>query len=76
MITITLVREAADDIKRFLRDKELNSQLYKIMTLEGIKMVPSSSLKVGDVIIIEKVSLFDTCIRNKIQNILEPTCSR
>ncbi len=53
------MREAADDIKRFLRDKELNSQLYKIMTLEGIKMVPSSSLKVGDVIIIEKVSLFD-----------------
>lgn len=52
---MTLIREAVDDIKRFTRDKELNSQLYKILTLEGIKMVPSSSLKVGDVIIIEKV---------------------
>jgi phospholipid-translocating ATPase len=49
-----LIREAVDDLKRFIRDKELNSQLYKIMTFEGIKMVPSSSLKVGDVIIIEK----------------------
>lgn len=55
MITVTLIREAVDDIKRYLRDKELNSQLYKIMTLEGIKMVPSSALKVSDVIIIEKV---------------------
>ncbi|RNA28630.1 putative phospholipid-transporting ATPase IIB isoform X2, partial [Brachionus plicatilis] len=35
-------------------DKELNSQLYKILTYDGIKMVPSSQLKVSDVIIIEK----------------------
>ncbi len=55
MISVTLIREAVDDFKRYLRDKELNSQLYKIMTIEGIKMVPSSSLKVSDVIVIEKV---------------------
>lgn len=52
-----MLREAYDDFKRYLRDKELNSQLYKILTYDGIKMVPSSHLKVSDVIIIEKVCL-------------------
>ena len=51
-----MMREAYDDIKRYRRDKELNSQLYKILTYDGIKMVPSSHLKVSDVIIIEKVN--------------------
>lgn len=54
VITVTMLREAYDDFKRYLRDKELNSQLYKILTYDGIKMVPSSHLKVSDVIIIEK----------------------
>jgi len=49
-----MLREAYDDFKRYLRDKELNSQLYKILTYDGIKMVPSSHLKVSDVIVIEK----------------------
>lgn len=52
-----MLREAYDDFKRYRRDKELNSQLYKILTYDGIKMVPSSKLKVSDVIIIEKVKL-------------------
>lgn len=54
VISVTMLREAYDDIKRYRRDKELNSQLYKILTYDGIKMVPSSHLKVSDVIIIEK----------------------
>lgn len=54
VITVTMLREAYDDFKRYLRDKELNSQLYKILTYDGIKMVPSSHLKVSDVIVIEK----------------------
>ena len=53
-----MLREAYDDIKRYRRDKELNSQLYKILTYDGIKMVPSSHLKVSDVIIIEKVNSY------------------
>lgn len=61
VISVTMLREAYDDFKRYLRDKELNSQLYKILTYDGIKMVPSSQLKVSDVIIIEKVSLFFIC---------------
>lgn len=58
VISVTMLREAFDDIKRYARDKELNSQLYKILTYDGIKMVPSSHLKVSDVIIIEKVQFF------------------
>lgn len=58
VITVTMLREAYDDFKRYLRDKELNSQLYKILTYDGIRMVPSSQLKVSDVIIIEKVSAY------------------
>ena len=50
-----MLREAYDDFKRYLRDKELNSQIYKILTYDGIKMVPSSQLKISDIIIIEKV---------------------
>jgi phospholipid-translocating ATPase len=55
VIAVTMMREAYDDIKRYRRDKELNSQLYKILTYDGIKLVPSSQLKVSDIIIIEKV---------------------
>ena len=58
VIAVTMLREAYDDFKRFRRDKELNSQLYKILTYDGIKMVPSSQLRVSDVIIIEKVFIF------------------
>lgn len=82
VIAVTMLREAYDDFKRYRRDKELNSQLYKILTYDGIKMVPSSKLKVSDVIIIEKVFflfkfkiLFFT--RFKIQKFIfqESTCA-
>ena len=64
VIAVTMLREAYDDVKRFFRDKELNSQLYKILTYDGIKMVPSSQLKVSDIIIIEKVK---TCNHSLLQ---------
>lgn len=64
VITVTMLREAYDDFKRYLRDKELNSQLYKILTYDGIKMVPSSKLKVSDIIIIEKVNFRRSFFRN------------
>ncbi len=71
VIAVTMLREAYDDIKRYLRDKELNSQLYKILTYDGIKMVPSSHLKVSDVIIIEKVGLcelFEKLLNANLEN--------
>lgn len=64
VIAVTMLREAYDDFKRYRRDKELNSQLYKILTYDGIKMVPSSKLKVSDVIIIEKVGLLILARKN------------
>ena len=56
MIFVTMVREALDDFRRYRRDKEANSQRFKIFTNSGIVHVPSSSLKVGDLVFVEKVS--------------------
>ena len=50
-----MVREAIDDIRRWRRDKELNGKKYKKLTREGIVQVKSSDIKVGDLIIVEKV---------------------
>ena len=47
-------KEAYDDWKRYKRDQENNSQKYQIMTTNGIKLVPSSKIRVGDFIIINK----------------------
>ena len=54
VITVNMLREAYDDFKRYRRDKELNSQLYKILTYDGVKLVPSSKLRVSDIIVLEK----------------------
>uniref|UniRef100_A0A915E8B8 P-type ATPase N-terminal domain-containing protein n=1 Tax=Ditylenchus dipsaci TaxID=166011 RepID=A0A915E8B8_9BILA len=54
VLTITLIREAFDDFVRYLRDRELNSEKYDKITLDGRMEVDSSSIEVGDLIIIEK----------------------
>jgi len=51
-----MVREALDDIRRYRRDREVNAQLYKKLTLSGEAFIPSSDITVGDLIIVEKVS--------------------
>lgn len=54
---VTIGREAVDDLRRHQRDHEVNSQKYKRLTVNetpGYEMVPSSKLKVGDMIIVEK----------------------
>lgn len=50
-----MLREMLDDIRRFRRDREVNSQLYKKLTANGDTFVPSSRIRVGDIIIVEKV---------------------
>ena len=55
VIFVTMCREALDDFRRYRRDKEANSQRYKIFTNSGIISVPSSSIRVGDLVCIEKV---------------------
>lgn len=55
VLLVTIFREAVDDFRRYQRDREVNSQKYRrLMHNGGLEMVPSSKLKVGDVIIVEK----------------------
>lgn len=54
VVFVTMCREAYDDFIRFRRDREVNSQQYKKLTKKGIVNVPSSAIKVSDLIIVEK----------------------
>ena len=65
VLTVTMGKEAYDDYKRNLRDREANSQKYLVLdhsefsesSPEGIphtRSVPSSSLRVGDLVLLEK----------------------
>lgn len=55
VLTITLSKEAYDDYKRYKRDRDANSQKYARLTPNnGFVMTPSSELKVGDVILVNK----------------------
>uniref|UniRef100_A0A8C5MGS7 Phospholipid-transporting ATPase n=1 Tax=Leptobrachium leishanense TaxID=445787 RepID=A0A8C5MGS7_9ANUR len=54
VLAVTMVREAADEYRRFKRDKEMNSQLYSKLTVRGKVQVKSSDIQVGDLIIVEK----------------------
>ncbi|RUS73851.1 hypothetical protein EGW08_018395 [Elysia chlorotica] len=54
VIFVTMCREAVDDYRRYLRDKEANSQKYKKLTKDGVVQVPSSDIQVGHLIILEK----------------------
>lgn len=45
-----MLKEAYDDIKRMKRDRAVNSELYKRLTKNGLETIPSSKIKVGDII--------------------------
>lgn len=53
---VTICREAIDDFRRHQRDHEVNSQRYRRLVgpNQQPELVPSSKLKVGDLIIVEK----------------------
>jgi len=57
VIFVTMCREALDDCRRYRRDKEANSQRYKKLTRDGLVTIPSSDIKVGDLIQVEKVMI-------------------
>jgi len=50
VLIITMAKEAYDDYKRYLRDLEANSSIYKVLTQDGEKDTKSSDLKVGDIV--------------------------
>ncbi|KAM9384366.1 putative phospholipid-transporting ATPase IIB isoform 2-T2 [Pholidichthys leucotaenia] len=54
VLAVTVVREAVDEVRRYRRDKEMNSQLYSKLTVRGKIQVKSSDIQVGDLIIVEK----------------------
>ncbi|XP_034948082.1 probable phospholipid-transporting ATPase IIB isoform X1 [Chelonus insularis] len=56
VLTVTICREAVDDFRRYKRDKEVNGQKYYrlVRGSDTPELVPSSKLKVGDMIIVEK----------------------
>eukprot|EP01130_Rhizamoeba_saxonica_P001854 TRINITY_DN11681_c0_g1_i1.p1 TRINITY_DN11681_c0_g1~~TRINITY_DN11681_c0_g1_i1.p1 ORF type:complete len:1068 (-),score=186.53 TRINITY_DN11681_c0_g1_i1:43-3246(-) len=54
VLAITILKEAYDDFKRWKRDKEANSQKYQKLTPNGPVTIPSSEIRVGDLIFVEK----------------------
>ncbi|KAF9338414.1 putative aminophospholipid-translocase [Podila minutissima] len=54
VLAVTIGKEAVDDMKRYRRDQEANSQRYQILTPGGFKMIPSSKIRVGDMIVVNK----------------------
>ncbi|KAI8144876.1 aminophospholipid-transporting P-type ATPase [Fennellomyces sp. T-0311] len=54
VLLVTISKEAMDDWQRHKRDKEANSQLYQTLTADGFRSLPSSKIRVGDMIVIQK----------------------
>jgi len=50
VLAVTISKEAYDDIQRHKRDKEINNQIYQKLTKDGLVDIPSSKIKVGDLI--------------------------
>jgi phospholipid-translocating ATPase len=51
VLTVTLMKEAWDDIQRWQRDKELNNKSYERITIKGhYTHVTSANMKVGHII--------------------------
>uniref|UniRef100_A0A131YPH1 Phospholipid-transporting ATPase n=1 Tax=Rhipicephalus appendiculatus TaxID=34631 RepID=A0A131YPH1_RHIAP len=54
VLAVTLIREFIDDCRRYARDREVNSQKFQKLTANGVACIPSSDIRVSDLIIIEK----------------------
>lgn len=56
VLITTIGKEGYEDYLRYKRDEEANSQICTLLTERGSISVPSSRLRVGDIISIEKNS--------------------
>ncbi|CAL1295014.1 unnamed protein product [Larinioides sclopetarius] len=54
VLTVTLIREAIDDFRRYRRDREVNYRKYRKLTSRGVVQIPSANIKVSDLIIVDK----------------------
>ncbi len=50
VLLITIIKEAVDDYKRYLRDRDINNQKFRKLTKNGIIDITSQEIKVGDLI--------------------------
>ena len=50
VLAITILKEAVDDYKRYLRDKETNNQPIEKITSKGLVKITSAEIKVGDIL--------------------------
>ena len=50
VLAITIIKEGVDDFKRYQRDKEANSQIYKKVSEKGIVDLSSAEIQVGDIL--------------------------
>lgn len=51
VLAVTMLKEAYDDVNRYLRDKELNNTSYLRLTRErGYEPTPAAALRVGDIV--------------------------
>lgn len=54
VLFITICKEAVDDYKRYIRDKEQNETLFNKVTFNGLEKIKACDIKVGDIIQLEK----------------------
>ncbi|VDK37985.1 unnamed protein product [Taenia asiatica] len=54
VVAVTMIREAVDDIRRWLRDREVNNALYTKVIRKGQVTLPSAKIQVGDIILLHK----------------------
>lgn len=54
VLCVTFIREAVDDIRRLLRDREVNQTVYAKLVRNGQVRVTSADIKVGDLIYLDK----------------------
>jgi len=52
VLLVTISKEAWDDFKRYRRDREANQERYMCLTEHGFQSIPSSDIKVGDLIVV------------------------
>ncbi|KAK1934776.1 putative phospholipid-translocating P-type ATPase [Babesia divergens] len=54
VLFVSLLKEGCDDYKRYLRDREANSQKYEILTPNGINEVNAEKITVGSIVKLRK----------------------
>uniref|UniRef100_A0ABI8A9P7 Phospholipid-transporting ATPase n=1 Tax=Felis catus TaxID=9685 RepID=A0ABI8A9P7_FELCA len=54
VLAVTVIREAVEEIRCYVRDREVNCQIFSRLTARGTVKVKSSNIQVGDLIIVEK----------------------